>query len=158
VRPIVWIGRRKVDCLRHADPRGVWPIRVAAHAFGKGRPVRDLYLSPEHAVFSHGVLIPVRELVNGRSIVQMFPAQVEYWHIELDAHDVLLAERLAAESYLENGARCDFDNHDALTLHPMFAQSEHGLPCVPILRQGVLVEAARAHVDARTPKVARQGA
>jgi len=30
---------------------------------------------------------------------------VEYWHVELDSHDVILAEGLAAESYLDTGNR-----------------------------------------------------
>jgi len=39
---------------------------VTAGAFGAGRPHRDLRLSPEHAVFVDGVLIPVHLLVNAR--------------------------------------------------------------------------------------------
>jgi len=33
-------------------------------------PARDLLLSPDHAVFIDGVLIPVRYLINGSTIVQ----------------------------------------------------------------------------------------
>jgi hypothetical protein len=35
---------------------------------------------------------------------------VTYYHVELDAHDVLLAEGLAAESYLDTGNRASFVN------------------------------------------------
>ncbi len=56
--PIVWIGRRDVVCARHPNPRHVWPVRVAAGAFGESTPHRALYLSPDHAVFVNGVLIP----------------------------------------------------------------------------------------------------
>ena len=35
----------------HPKPETVWPVRVQAGAFGENVPVRDLYLSPDHAVF-----------------------------------------------------------------------------------------------------------
>ena len=64
-QPVVWIGRRSVDCRRHSKPELVWPVRVRAGAFGAGQPGRDLWLSPDHAVFVDDVLIPVRLLING---------------------------------------------------------------------------------------------
>ena len=60
--PVVWLGHRTVDCARHPRPERVWPVRVAAGAFGAGQPARDLYLSPDHAVYVEDVLIPVRYL------------------------------------------------------------------------------------------------
>ncbi len=53
---VVWVGRREVDCARHREPRKVWPVRVAAGAFGEGRPHTDLWLSPDHAVYVGEVL------------------------------------------------------------------------------------------------------
>jgi autotransporter-associated beta strand protein len=64
--PVVWIGCRPVASSRHPDPELVWPVRVRAHAFGKERPSRDLFLSPDHAVFVADVLIPIKYLINGR--------------------------------------------------------------------------------------------
>jgi Hint domain len=52
-------------------PETVWPVRVRAAAFGKGMPRRDLWLSPDHAVFVDDVLIPVRHLINGITIAQV---------------------------------------------------------------------------------------
>ena len=60
---IVWVGSRRVDCARHPAPETVWPVRVSAGAFGPGAPVRDLYLSPDHAVFVDNVLVPVKLLI-----------------------------------------------------------------------------------------------
>jgi len=100
-----------------------WPVRVRAGAFGPGMPVRDLLLSPDHAVFVEGTLIPVRYLVNGASIAQEERDSITYYHVELPAHDVLLAERLPCESYLDTGNRADFEGGGpALVLHPDFAR------------------------------------
>lgn len=55
-----------------------------------------------------GALIPIRYLMNGASIAQYPAGQVEYWHVELPVHDLLLAEGLPAESYLDTGNRPAF--------------------------------------------------
>ena len=98
---VIWVGQREVDCARHPKPRQVWPVRVAAGAFGPGRPCRELFLSPDHGVFVNDVLIPIKHLINGSTIVQVKVERVTYHHIELAEHDVLLAEGLAAESFLD---------------------------------------------------------
>ena len=108
--PIAWIGRRRVDCRNHARGRDLWPVHVAAGAFAADMPHRDLRLSPDHAVYIEGALVPVRYLLNGATIVQPPVAGVTYWHVELAAHDVLLAEGLPVESYLDTGNRGAFDN------------------------------------------------
>ena len=69
-RPVRWVGRRRVDLTRHPAPEEVCPIRVRAGALGQGVPPRDLRLSPEHALFLDGGLVPARLLVNGSSIVR----------------------------------------------------------------------------------------
>jgi hypothetical protein len=103
--PVRWVGQRRVDCRRHADPAMVWPVRVHADAFGRGRPARDLRLSPDHALCADGALIPIRHLINGVTILQEPVAEVTYWHVELAGHDILVVERLLAESYLDTGNR-----------------------------------------------------
>ncbi|MEO9190814.1 MAG: Hint domain-containing protein [Acetobacteraceae bacterium] len=106
IRPVIWVGRRRIDCGSHPDPDLVRPIRLRAHALGENRPARDLLLSPDHAVFVDGLLIPARLLVNHSSItVATDMVEVEYVHIELPTHDILLAEGLPAESYLDTGHR-----------------------------------------------------
>jgi hypothetical protein len=120
---VVWLGRRRVDCLRHPRPRDVWPVRVRAGAFGPATPTRDLLLSPDHAVFCNGMLIPVRHLLNGRTVAQERVDAVTYWHVELARHDVLLAEGMPCESYLDTGNRAAFANGGgALQLHPDFGR------------------------------------
>ena len=119
--PVKWVGRRTVDCKRHPNPLSVWPVRVSANAFAAGTPRNDLYLSPDHAIFHDGALIPVRYLINGATICQTEVDKVTYWHVELDRHDVILAEGLPTESYLDTGNRSAFANGgEPVALHPEF--------------------------------------
>jgi autotransporter passenger strand-loop-strand repeat protein len=120
--PVVWIGRRHVGCARHPMPEQMWPVRVAADAFGPGMPHRDLLLSPDHAIFAAGVLIPVKHLITGSSIARVAMSEVTYFHVELPAHDVLLAEGLPVESYLDTGDRANFSNFEGpVRLFPDFS-------------------------------------
>lgn len=143
---VVWIGHRSVDCTDHPRPWDVHPVRIRAGAFGAGLPVRDLMLSPDHAVFTDGVLIPVRYLINGATIVQEQTGRVVYWHVELDRHDVLLAEGLPCESYLDTGNRSAFVNGGAaVQWHPDFAlRAWQAQGCAPLVREGAELEAARS--------------
>ncbi|MBN9511575.1 MAG: Hint domain-containing protein, partial [Alphaproteobacteria bacterium] len=111
--PAIWLGHRRVDCRRHPRPHDVWPVRVAAHAFAPQIPCRDLLLSPDHAVWIDGLLIPIRQLINGATIAQRRVDRVTYWHVELPAHDVVLAENLPAESFLDTGNRAWFAGEPA---------------------------------------------
>jgi autotransporter passenger strand-loop-strand repeat protein len=144
--PVKWIGHRRIDCHRHARPWDVWPVRVRPGAFGEGRPLADLWLSPDHGVFVDGVLIPIRYLANGRTVAQEPRKSVTYWHVELDRHDVILAEGLPCESYLDTGNRGTFANGGTLVhLHPDFPLRVWALAaCAPLVRGGAELEAARS--------------
>jgi hypothetical protein len=157
VRTIRWIGHRAVDCRRHPRPEAVWPVRIRAGAFGPGLPHTDLVLSPDHAVFAEGVLIPAHRLVNGRTVVQERRDAVTYWHVELERHDVVLAEGLPCESYLDTGNRGAFANGPgAIQLHPDFsALAWEADACAPLVVTGEAVERVRALLDANLPAAAR---
>jgi hypothetical protein len=133
--PVRWLGHRRVDLARHKRPLDVMPVRVRRAAFGRGRPDRDLVLSPDHAVFFRGHLVPVRHLINGVSIVQETRERITYWHVELDRHDVILAEGLPCESYLDTGNRGAFENADGpVQMTPDFARGVWAAEgCAPIL-------------------------
>jgi len=84
--------------------------------------MRDLFLSPDHAVFANEVLVPIRHLINGSTIARVPTPHLTYYHVELPAHDVVLAEGLPCESYLDTGNRGAFANGSgAVHLHPNFA-------------------------------------
>ncbi len=151
VQPVTWIGHRRVDCARHPQPHSVWPVRVRAGAFGPGQPARDLHLSPDHAVYLMDVLIPVKYLIDGNSVVQEPVNEVTYYHVELPQHSVLLAEGLPVESYLDTGDRSNFANgEEPMRLFPDFATSSldtasvwEAKGCAPLIIVGPQVDAAR---------------
>jgi Hint domain len=150
VRAICWIGQRRLDCARHPNPGNVWPVRVRAHAFGENWPHRDLWLSPGHNIACEGVLMPISALLNGQSVEQIKQDRVEYWHVELDAHDVILAEGLPAESYLDCGNRTAFANGGAFVeAHPDFQPKHWAETCLPLVSEGPAVAATKARLLAR---------
>ncbi len=145
---VKWIGHRTVDCARHPSPADVWPVRVSRGAFADNAPARDLILSPDHSVFIDGVLIPIRYLLNGATICQEAAASVTYWHVELDRHDVIVAEGLPCESYLDTGNRGAFANGGAaVMLHPDFAlKIWDAEACARLVTDGAELEAARSYL------------
>lgn len=99
--PVTWTGSRAIDVAAVADPALVLPIRIRAGAFSSGLPERDLVVSPDHAVWLDGKLIPARLLVNDVSIVQETRRAITYFHVALDRHALILAEGAQVESYLD---------------------------------------------------------
>lgn len=147
--PVAWLGHREVDCTALRHPAEGWPLRVRAHAFGPGAPHRDLFLSPDHAVHANGVLIPVRHLENGTTIRREMRDAVTYWHVELARHDVLLAEGLGCESYLDTGNRHAFGprrrTDDAAAARNVWATQA----CATLEIDGPVVAAVRTALAAR---------
>ena len=110
-RPIRWIGRRAYHPRFIADNRKVLPIRIEAGVLAHGVPARDLLVSPEHALYLNGVLVPAALLANGATIMQVAAAEgLEYFHIELDEHDVIFAEGAPTETFVDCDNRNMFQN------------------------------------------------
>jgi autotransporter passenger strand-loop-strand repeat protein len=145
---VIWVGRREVDCARHPNPRTVWPVRVAAGAFGPRRPHTDLYLSPDHAIHVEAVLIPIKHLINGSTIVQVPVARVTYHHMELAQHDVVLAEGLPAESFLDLRDGSNYTNRPGpIRLYPDYsARMWEAFGCARLVVTGPEFLSARALV------------
>ncbi len=149
--PIVWIGHRDVACDHHPRPASVRPIRIAAGAFAPGVPARDLFLSPDHAVFTDEVLIPARYLVNDTSVTQVPVARIRYFHIELPAHAAVLAEGLPTESFLDCCGRSAFANGGAVVqAHPDFAARRwEAEGFAPLVVTGPILAAVRTRLCER---------
>jgi hypothetical protein len=145
-RPIRWIGRRSYSPNVAAGNRDILPIRIRAGALADSVPHRDLFVSPAHAMYIQGLLIPAWSLINGVSILQANAADgVTYYHIELDSHDVILAEGAASETFIDDDSRGGFDN--ASDYAPPAICPQHY--CAPRVEDGELLEAVRRAIAAR---------
>ena len=109
---IKWIGYQTVKPNQVKQPLRGYPILIKAGALGNNLPHRDLYVSPDHAMFFEDVLINAGALVNGTSIIKTEPKSAfTYYHVELENHALLLAEGASAESYLpQNEDRLAYEN------------------------------------------------
>ena len=115
--PVRWVGRRTIR--RNASASwhpSVMPIRVSRFAIDDQTPQRDLYLSQGHCLLIDGVLIPVKHLVNERSIAFDDDAKtsetIEYFCVKLDTHQVIFAEGTPAETFRYCGGQIAWDNLD----------------------------------------------
>ncbi|MDE2334045.1 MAG: Hint domain-containing protein [Rhodospirillales bacterium] len=142
LRAVRWIGRRGYDGRFAAGNPLVLPVTIRAGALGRGLPWRDLTVSPMHALLIDGALVPAVALVNGTSIVHATSVEaVAYVHVELDGHDILFAEGVAAESFRDDGNRGQFAN----------ARTARGgnapvASCAPVVTGGALVERLRRRI------------
>jgi Hint domain len=105
-KTIKWIGYNKFT-KEEGRPwqDSVMPIRVARFAIDDHTPNRDLYLSPLHCIFLNEALIPAMYLINETSIAQGTPpdiSEIEYYHIDLDTHEVIYAEGTLVESFFDD--------------------------------------------------------
>jgi hypothetical protein len=142
-RPITWIGTGRVLATR-GRRNAATPVIVCRGALADNVPHRDLRITKGHSLFLDGVLIPVEFLINHRTIVWDDRAQeVAIYHVELETHDVLIADGAPAESYRDDGNRWLFRNaNSAWHLPPQ-------MPCAPVLTGGPVVDALWLRLLAR---------
>ena len=148
LRPIRWIGRRSYPAGVASGNRDLLPVRVCAGALGGGLPLRDLHVSPEHALLVAGQLVPARALLNGDLIRQdERDDEISYFHLEFDSHDVIYAEGALAESFVDDRSRLQFDNvAEYFRLHPHTAPLPASF-CAPRVEGGWELEALRRGLE-----------
>jgi len=112
MQPLRWIGAMPVSTAEmHANPR-LCPVRIRAGALGAGQPSRDLRVSRQHRVLMRApgtaavsgqteALIPAIKLTALPGVrVEKTARAIVYYHLLLDAHEVIFSEGAATESLL----------------------------------------------------------
>ncbi len=111
--PVLWLGHQTI----HKCFKG-WKgqlVRIRAGAFGKGLPHSDLLVTGDHGMVLDGLVINASALVNGDTIdwvpLADFPDSYSIYHIETEAHEVILANGAASETFIDCPGRQGFDNY-----------------------------------------------
>ena len=153
--PLKWIGRRSYRDWPAVGNADVQPILFKAGSLADRVPARDLYVSPEHAMFIDAMLIPARHLVNGLSILKMTGLDsVDYFHLEFDRHVVIFAEGAMAESFVDDDSRILFHNAaEYRRLYPDDAPRQAAEFCAPRVKEGYVLEALRRALRARATRL-----
>jgi len=138
LKPLCWIGKRRMTGARLFAMPKLRPIRIAGGALGLDRPDRDLLVSPGHRMLIKGavaqnlfntseVLVAAKDLINGTTItVDMQVREITYIHILLEQHQVLLANGLETESFHPaSAALSTLDPQDRKRLLAQYPQLEY---------------------------------
>jgi glycosyltransferase involved in cell wall biosynthesis len=149
-RALKWIGRRRFAGKFAYGNKDILPVQIKQGALDFGVPRQDLFLSPAHALFLDGMLIPAGALVNRYSIVQAETVdQVSYFHLELETHDVILAEGAPAESFAAVDGRGMFHNaKEFAALYPQAANAPAAY-CAIRRTEGAELESVKRWIAAR---------
>ena len=112
--PVVWVARQAVSNPRAVE-LGRCPVRIEAGALGPGLPAAPLTVTGDHALLFGDLLINAGALVNGTSIrlvpLAEMPTKFTWWHLELEEHEAVMANGVAAESFVDYNGRSGFDNY-----------------------------------------------
>ncbi|KGD99373.1 Hint domain-containing protein [Rhizobium sp. YS-1r] len=154
VSEIKWVGRRMLDPKALDKPRDTMPIRIKAGAIAENVPERDLLVSPDHCMFFEDSLIPAKFLVNGTTITQdTMLTPFEYFHIELERHNIILAEGALTETYLDLGGRVAFLEPGVLRFGALTATRSWNDWCYPPVYAGGVLEKVRHSLTQRAAEL-----
>ena len=125
---IKWIGKQMVDPSQINDVRYGHPIHIGKDALQNNMPSSDLFVSPGHGIYVEGLLINAGALVNDSTIrISLRQELFNYYHIELDRHELVIAEGVPVESFLPYKA--DRDNYDnGAEYHRLYPDDANVLP------------------------------
>jgi len=112
---VKWMGRQSV-VTAFGPPESAWPVRIAVGALGENRPTADLRVTSDHALVVDGLLVQAGALVNGSSIRRLTAAELGeryvVHHIETEGHEIILADGVPVETFIDTVSRRRFDNYE----------------------------------------------
>jgi hypothetical protein len=110
---VKWVGRQSVKT-RFGTAERLAPVRIRAGALSDGLPHSDLTVTADHGMLVRGVICHAGALVNGTTITRVPLAEMgevyTVFHIETEAHEIILANGAPAETFIDNVSRRVFDN------------------------------------------------
>lgn len=108
--PIRWIGSVSANAKGHHKEKNA-PICIPKGSMGRGMPIRDLYVSPNHRIWMRNpayevyfdtreILVPAKHLVGWKGISQVsYVTEPEYFHLLFDTHQIILSDGMPTESF-----------------------------------------------------------
>lgn len=113
--PVKWVGRQTIMTAFGGAGGRARLVRIAAGALGPGLPHSDLTVTADHGMVIDGTVVDARAMVNGSTITWVpraeLPDVVTVYHVETEAHDVILANGAPTETFIDYTGRRAFDNH-----------------------------------------------
>lgn len=138
---IRWIGAKRLTQAEVLVQPELRPIVIKAGSLSHGLPESDLLLSPNHRLLLAGVeanllfgepevLAAAKYLVGMDGVTQSAPADVEYFHILFDHHEVILSNGAWTESFQPGDYALDgLGKEQRREIHVLFPElSEEGMP------------------------------
>ena len=110
MQPIRWIGKKRIPAAELLEEPKLRPIIIRKDSLGPNLPDRDLSVSPQHRMLATGapaqnqfgtreVLVPAKGLwQGGLSHQNEEPADVVYFHILFDQHEIVYCNGAPTES------------------------------------------------------------
>lgn len=167
-RPLRLSLSRKIGSALQIQNPKMRPVRISAGALGNGLPLRDLRVSRQHRVLvaspicermfdSREVLVPAIRLTDLPGVfVDDSLDEVTFFHLVLDAHEVIFAEGVAAESLFLGEAALDGltaeGREELLALFPdALEQAAFVVPVRPVPPGARLRRLMARHAQAEMP-------
>ena len=111
LKPIRWVGSRKLDCVDLDFRPKLKPIVIRKDSLGPNFPTRDLTVSPQHRILvrsriakrmfdAQELLVPANKLtgLDDIDVIHDNPKGVEYFHLLFDHHEIIWANGALTES------------------------------------------------------------
>lgn len=165
---IRWVGSACFSSEQLVSSSNNRPVCIPSGALGNGSPTSDLWVSPQHRILVQGhlaetllgvpkVLVAAKHLDFGDLAKgKKRPAEVEYFHILLDKHDVLIANGAPAESlFLGDQAQTMLSDESLAEIEARFPREQHpemwtgevAAPTLTAAEAAVLSQALRADLQ-----------